>query len=92
MSRNMSTYKDIADILILHEGKRRKPYRCTKGKLTIGVGRNLESNGLRDTEIMYMLNNDIADCIRDLQDIFPDFDKVDDSVRDSVYDEVRDKV
>jgi hypothetical protein len=27
--------------LIRHEGLRLKPYRCTAGKLTIGIGRNL---------------------------------------------------
>ena len=28
--------------LLRHEGLRLKPYRCTAGKLTIGIGRNLE--------------------------------------------------
>jgi lysozyme len=28
--------------LVRHEGLRLKPYRCTAGKLTIGIGRNLE--------------------------------------------------
>ena len=32
--------------LVQHEGLRLKPYRCTAGKLTIGVGRNLEDKGL----------------------------------------------
>ncbi len=27
--------------LVRHEGLRLKPYRCTAGKLTIGIGRNL---------------------------------------------------
>ncbi|NBW16869.1 MAG: lysozyme, partial [Caulobacteraceae bacterium] len=30
----------------LHEGERLKPYRCTAGKLTIGVGRNLDDRGI----------------------------------------------
>ena len=32
------------DRLIAHEGMKLMPYRCTAGKLTIGVGRNLEDN------------------------------------------------
>ena len=27
--------------LVRHEGLKLKPYRCTAGKLTIGIGRNL---------------------------------------------------
>ncbi len=32
----------VKEQLIRHEGLRLKPYRCTSGKLTIGVSRNLE--------------------------------------------------
>ena len=32
--------------LILHEGKRAFPYRCSSGKLSIGVGYNLDDRGL----------------------------------------------
>jgi len=28
--------------LVRHEGLRLKPYRCTAGRLTIGIGRNLD--------------------------------------------------
>ncbi len=28
--------------LVRHEGLRLKPHRCTAGKLTIGIGRNLD--------------------------------------------------
>lgn len=45
--------------LRLHEGERLKPYRCTAGKLTIGVGRNLEDRGITAEESAYLLNNDI---------------------------------
>lgn len=36
--------------LAFHEGVRLKPYRCTAGKLTIGVGRNLDDNPLTPEE------------------------------------------
>lgn len=41
------------------EGLRKKPYRDTVGKLTIGVGRNLDDVGLALDEIELMLDNDI---------------------------------
>jgi lysozyme len=46
--------------LRLHEGERLKPYRCTAGKLTIGVGRNLEDRGITAQESDMLLANDIA--------------------------------
>lgn len=41
------------------EDVRRFPYRDTVGKLTIGVGRNLEDVGLSADEIEYLLGNDL---------------------------------
>jgi len=48
-----------------HEGVRHKPYydTATPPKLTIGVGRNLDDNGLSDDEIDYLLRNDINRCM-----------------------------
>lgn len=46
--------------LRIDEGYRYKSYKDTKGYTTIGVGRNLDTVGLRDDEIDLMLNNDIA--------------------------------
>lgn len=57
--------------LELDEGKVRKPYKDTVGKLTIGIGRNLDDVGLSDDEIYYLLNNDISSVERDLELAFP---------------------
>jgi len=57
--------------LRLHEGERLKPYRCTAGKLTIGVGRNLEDRGISREESAMLLANDIADMERELQRALP---------------------
>lgn len=73
----------LTDMLIDHEGMRRKPYRCTAGKLTIGVGRNLDDRGISPDEAMYMLANDIKDARRELSAAFPWFDKLDE-VRQAV--------
>lgn len=43
-----------------HEGVKLKPYHCTAGKLTIGVGRNIEDNGISEREADFLLMNDLA--------------------------------
>lgn len=53
-------YRDrLAAQLRRHEGERLKPYRDTTGHLTIGVGRNLDANGIHPDESALMLANDI---------------------------------
>lgn len=65
----------IEEQLVEHEGERLHPYRCTADKLTIGVGRNLEDKGISQEESRMLLENDIKECVEDLADIFPDFNK-----------------
>jgi len=65
------TAKEMATALLTrHEGRRKYVYTCPAGKLTIGVGRNLEDTGLRDTEIDFMLANDIDAAEMALQRLF----------------------
>ena len=45
----------IQEQLILHEGVKLSPYKCPAGKWTIGVGRNLEDNGLYEFEKIRIL-------------------------------------
>jgi lysozyme len=47
---------ELLAMLRLHEGTRAKPYRDTKGILTIAVGRNLEAVGLSRAEVLALLN------------------------------------
>ena len=49
--------------LIDFEGLVVKAYVCPTGYISVGVGRNLETNGITEEEAMYLLNNDIADVI-----------------------------
>ena len=49
----------VAEQLLGDEGLRLKPYRCTAGRLTIGVGRNLEDRGITKAEAFVLLGNDI---------------------------------
>jgi lysozyme len=57
---------NIADMLIQDEGLELKLYKCTGDKWTIGVGRNLETNGISESEARFMLMNDIQRCERGL--------------------------
>jgi lysozyme len=79
--------RDIKEMLKVHEGYRRRPYRCTKGKWTIGVGWNLnahrppedivaylQENGyITDEMIERLLDISLAAAIKDCQDAFPEF-------------------
>lgn len=51
--------KRLINDLIRDEGMRLKPYKDTVGKLTIGVGRNLDDNGITEQEALQLLMNDI---------------------------------
>ena len=48
-------------LIMLHEGKMYKPYFDSVGKLTIGVGRNLDDKGLSEDEIQYLFHNDVEE-------------------------------
>lgn len=49
--------------LSLHEGIRLQPYRCPRGFLTIGVGRNLQTNPLSREEIKILGRRDLSSGI-----------------------------
>ena len=73
----------LRDMLIRHEGVRLKPYRDTVGKLTIGVGRNLDDVGISQDEADVMLDNDINRAHDACANAFPWFAALD-SVRQDV--------
>lgn len=53
-----------------HEGVEPYGYQCSEGKLTVGVGRNIDPEGglgLSADEIDYLLENDINRTIADLE-------------------------
>lgn len=41
------------------------PYRDSQGRLTIGVGRCLDTKGISSEEALFMLDRDIADAVKD---------------------------
>ena len=58
--------KRLYEQLELHEGKKSKPYKDTVGKLTIGIGRNLDDRGITEEEIVFLLGTDVALVEKDL--------------------------
>lgn len=56
---DLATDPLLVSMISMHEGRRPMPYQDSVGILTIGVGRNLEANGLSEDEIDYLLSNDL---------------------------------
>jgi lysozyme len=71
MPQNDTLVTELRALLMRHEGLKLKPYRCTAGKLTIGVGRNLEDVGISEDEALYLLVNDTQRVTSELQDRIP---------------------
>jgi len=92
----MTLYEFIEE----HEGRRKKPYRCPAGKLTIGVGHNIDANplpidikrhlaqyGSIDNEMIdRLLNTDIRHAVADCQVIFPAYNTMSDNRRMALVD------
>lgn len=51
---------NIFEQLRRDEASRNFPYTDSVGKLTIGIGRNLTDRGISDSEINFMLSNDVT--------------------------------
>ena len=66
-------FKVLTKWLELDEGCKLKPYYCTSGKLTIGIGRNLEAKGVTRAEAQFMLESDIVETIKELDELLPDW-------------------
>ncbi|CAH9057651.1 hypothetical protein PSECIP111951_01711 [Pseudoalteromonas holothuriae] len=75
---NQVLMNEMKKQLTMHEGKKHTAYTCPGGKLTIGVGRNLEDRGLSDDEIDYLLSNDIKSTYAELSRRFKGFSELDD--------------
>ena len=61
----------IAEELGAEEGLRLKPYRCTAGAWTIGIGRNLDAKGISEAEARFLLANDIEETWRGVAQALP---------------------
>lgn len=57
---------------------RHVPYKCPADKLTIGYGRNIEDNGISETEALDLLTNDAIQAMRDAASLIPNWLGLDD--------------
>jgi len=57
--------------LVRDEGLRLKPYKDSVGKLTIGVGRNLDDVGISEQEASILLDSDILSAENSLDNTLP---------------------
>jgi len=53
-------YIDLLEQVTRHEGWRNTVYKCPAGKLTIGVGHNLEDRPISDTVVRMILRDDLT--------------------------------
>jgi lysozyme len=60
----------IRRMLERDEGIRLKPYKCSQGFLTIGIGRNLDSVGISKATAYQMLDEDVEAATRGCKRIF----------------------
>ena len=67
-------YTRLREVLTDHEGLKYKPYKCTAGKLTIGIGHNLDDRGVSPAVVNLMYDEDVTEVVADLKIIFTDFD------------------
>lgn len=51
----------IKPLLVAEEGLKLRAYKCSAGKTTVGVGRNLDDRGITVDEAMYLLDNDVRE-------------------------------
>lgn len=68
----------LSNQLIKHEGLKQFPYRDTVGKLTIGVGHNLDDKGLTQAQIRSILIDDLTDTVNFLNFKLPWLKDLDD--------------
>ena len=66
--KEQGIHLNLLNQLRRHEGLRLEPYKCSEGYLTIGFGRNIETNGISEAEAEFMLMNDLIACESELKD------------------------
>lgn len=66
--KEQGIHLNLMNQLRRHEGLRLEPYKCSEGYLTIGFGRNIETNGISEAEAEFMLLNDLLACESELKD------------------------
>ena len=68
--------QNLINQLVIDEGEVLLPYECQAGKLTIGIGHNLDDNGITRAESRYILENDLKKVYLELQTNFDWFEQL----------------
>jgi lysozyme len=68
---NQGILDRVMERLRAKEGLRLKPYKDTKGLLTIGYGRCLETKGISIRDAEFMLSEDVIEAIGNLKRVLP---------------------
>jgi len=90
----------LEEMIKRHEGIRLTPYHCSEGRLTIGIGHNIDSKGLPDDIRDYLdtygsitddmaerlLTQDIADAEHACRILFIPFDVISENRHDACVD------
>ena len=76
--------QSLREALLRDEGCHLKPYRDSRGFLTIGVGRCLETKGISMAEAEMLLDNDLRDVFR-LADQIPWITDLDEARRNVLF-------
>lgn len=74
----------LRNTLIRQEGLKLLPYKCTAGKLTLGVGRNIEDRGISKETAMQMLDEDIEICLNELMERLDYFENLPTEVQETL--------
>ena len=65
-------YQKLYNTIKKHEGESLHPYFCSEGKLTIGIGRCLDTKGISKKESEFLFKTDIKEALKDLRGLFGD--------------------
>lgn len=97
----MLSLDEVVQRFVLHEGVRLKPYKDTKGKLTIGVGRCIDTNpftceelkavgdwekGITKNAAFFLLRNDIKRVSKECKNNIPFYEELNDDRRYALLD------
>lgn len=74
-------YTKLREVITDHEGIKYKPYKCTAGKLTIGIGHNLDDRGVSPAVVDLMYEEDVTEVMTDLKIIFTNFDDLPENIQ-----------
>ena len=70
-ARRIDVSDELLAEIIEHEGMMFSMYDCPAGYKTIGVGHNLEAKPITERAAIVILEDDVADCLADLDRAFP---------------------